>query len=207
MLAAVVWGGVLAAALVTETAHAADHAVVVMYHRFGEDAYSATNIEIEQFESHLAELRSGRYHVMPLEEIVAALKNGTPLPDRAVAITIDDAFTSVYREAWPRLKAEGLPFTLFIATDPLDRGSPDYMTWDQVRELAADGVTIGSQTASHPHMPDLSPAAMREELRRSNERFEVALGKKPALFAYPYGAFGRDVPRPRHVHAATVRLQ
>ena len=31
------------------------------------------------------------YNVLPLEEVAHALKEGTPLPDRTVAITIDDA--------------------------------------------------------------------------------------------------------------------
>src|SRR3546814_10430794 len=90
-----------------------------MYHRFGEHKAAATNITLQQFAAHIAELTSGRYSVLPLPEIVAALREGRPLPDRTVAITIDDAYLSVYREAWPMLKAAGLPFTLFAATDPL----------------------------------------------------------------------------------------
>src|SRR3546814_1721278 len=93
-----------------------------MYHRFGEDDRPSTSIRLSQFEAHIAELTSGRYRVMALPEIVARLRAGQPLPQRAVAITIDDAALSVYREAWPRLKAAGLPFTLFVSTEPLDRG-------------------------------------------------------------------------------------
>lgn len=187
VLAAVAAGGAGSA-----PAAAADHAVVVMYHRFGDGRHPSTNVTLEQFEAHLAELRDGKYRVLPLPEIVTALKNGAPLPDRAVGLSIDDAFLSVYREAWPRLKAEGLPFTLFVATDPLDRGSSDYMNWDQVRELRDGGVTIGSQTGRHPHMPDLDPAALAAELARSNARFVDELGTAPKLFAYPYGEFDLD---------------
>src|SRR3546814_19795417 len=79
-----------------------------MYHRFGEHKAAATNITLQQFAAHIAELTSGRYSVLPLPDIVAALREGRPLPDRTVAITIDDAYRSVYREAWPMLKAAGL---------------------------------------------------------------------------------------------------
>jgi hypothetical protein len=61
------------------------------------------------------------------------------------------------------------------------------MTWDQVRELAEAGVTIGSQTASHLHMPAADAERNRTELARSNARFERVLGYRPDLFAYPYG--------------------
>lgn len=162
-------------------------AVVIMYHRFGEPKYPSTNITLEQFEAHIQELQTGGYRVVGLPEIIAALRDGKPLPDRAVGLSIDDAFRSVYREAWPRLKEAGFPFTLFVATGPIDRKASDYMSWDQIREMAAAGVTIGSQTMSHLHMADASPERNRQELDRSNRRFEEELGHRPDLFAYPYG--------------------
>jgi peptidoglycan/xylan/chitin deacetylase (PgdA/CDA1 family) len=169
-------------------------AVVLMYHRFGESDLPTTSVTLQQFEAHLAELTSGGYHVLALPEIVAALHNGRRLPERSVAITVDDAFLSVYIEAWPRLRAAGLPFTLFVATDPVDRELPRYMTWKQLRELAADPlVTIGAHTASHPHMVEASAEGNREEIRRSLARFERELGTRPALFAYPFGEFSQQV--------------
>ncbi len=172
---------------------AADWASVVMYHRFGEDRHPSTNIRIEQFEAHLAELSSGGYTVLALPEIVEAMKTGGILPDRTVAITIDDAYISTYTEAWPRLKAAGLPFTLFVATNAVDESNSAYMSWEQIRELVADGVAIGSQTAAHPHMPNLSGQRNMQEIRQSNERFEAELGAAPRLFAYPYGEYSAAV--------------
>ncbi len=176
-------------------APAADWASVVMYHKFGESDSPSTNIRIEQFEAHIAELTSGKYSVLPLPEIVRRMREGTALPDRTVAITIDDAFMSVYREAWPRLRAANLPFTLFVATDAIDKGLAGYMSWDQIRELAAAGVTIGSQTRSHPHMPRLDDTANARELIHSNQRFLSELSQRPTLFAYPYGEYGTAVQR------------
>jgi len=165
----------------------APSAVVMMYHRFGESGLPATNIRIPQFEAHLKELATGRYDVRPLPEIVAALKSGRTLKDRTVALTIDDAFRSVYREAWPRLRRAGLPFTLFVATDAVDGGGRDFMTWNQVREMAKAGVTIAAHSASHAHLATLTPEAVGRELEKSNARFEKELGFRPRLFAYPYG--------------------
>ncbi len=179
-------------AVLPGAARAADSAVVVMYHRFGEEAYPSTNITIEQFESHIEELTSGRYTVLPLPEIIASLRAGRPLPERTVGISIDDAYLSVHAEAWPRLKKAGLPFTLFVATNPIDEGVRGFMSWRQIAELAADGVTIGSQTASHLHMPKAGAERNRRELERSNARFMDKLGRRPDLFAYPYGEAGLE---------------
>ena len=174
-------------------AYAADHAVVLMYHRFGETDYPTTNIRLEQFDAHLEILASGDYNVMALADIIDRLQNGQSLPDRAVAITIDDAYLSVYSEAWPRLQAYGFPATIFVATQPVDRNRRGYMSWDQLRELQADEYGIGSQTRTHPHMHMITPDQVEKELRISNDRFIAELGIRPDLFAYPYGEYDLTV--------------
>ncbi len=166
---------------------AENSAVVLMYHRFGEGRYPSTNITIAQFEAHIRELKSGAYTVLPVPEIIAALRRGTPLPERTVGLTIDDAYLSVYTRAWPRLKAAGFPFTLFVATDPLDRKHPNYMTWDNLREMAGAGVTIGHQSASHLHMAKAGAERNSRDIARADQRFRANLGMRPKVFAYPYG--------------------
>lgn len=187
---------VLAAGIGPSTAlSAADSAVVVMYHRFGESAYPSTNIKLEQFEGHLRELSKPEYSVLPIPEIVSRLKSGSPLPDRTVGISIDDAFLSVYQKAFPRLKKMGLPFTLFVATRPIDQNLKGYMSWDQIRELKKNGVTIGSQTNSHLHMAQASESDNRIDLQASNSRFRAELGETPNIIAYPYGEYSLAVGR------------
>ena len=186
ILAGVILGAISAA-------RAADHATILMYHRFGEDKYPSTNVRIAQFEEHLEILASGPYTVWPLEQIISHLQTGTPVPDRTVAITIDDAYLSVFEEAFPRLKERGFHATLFVATRPVDRTLRNYMDWDQLREWQAAGFGIGSQTQTHPHMHRLSTEANREELQVSNERFLAELGIRPTLFAYPYGEYNLEV--------------
>jgi len=163
-------------------------AAVLMYHRFGEDSLPSTSVRLEQFEAHIAELTSGAYHVMPLAEIVGRLRRGEALPNHALAITVDDAALSVYTEAWPRLKAAGLPFTLFVSTEPLDLNLGGYMSWAQLREMAADPlVTVGNHGHTHAHMAWQDEATQREEIEKAAARLQAELGSAPELFAYPYG--------------------
>ncbi len=169
---------------------AAGSATIFIYHRFGEDDIPRTNTTIAQFEAHLAEISAGDYTPMALPDIIAALENGTPLPDRAVAITIDDGYLSVYAQAWPRLRDAGIPFTLFLSTDSIDAEYKSFMRWDHVREMVAGGnVTIGHHGAAHQHMPHYDDARNLVDIRRASLRFKEELGFVPDIFAYPYGEY------------------
>lgn len=187
MIRSLVWLSVLVGVLLPIAAQAAERpgAVVLMYHRFGEDDLPATNIRMEQFRRHLDILDDDGHTVLPLPEIVDALRDGRGLPDKTVAITVDDAFASVHDRAWPLLRAAGLPMTLFVSTDQV--GAPGYMTWDDIAEMADAGVTIGAHGHAHGHMADLSPAEQKADMATSLALFETHLGQHPTLFAYPYG--------------------
>ena len=188
--------GLLALAVWISTpgpAQAAESAVVLMYHRFGENSFPSTNTRLAQFEAHIAELTSGSYTVLPVPEIVAAIREGRALPDRTVGISIDDGYRSVYAEAFPRLRAAGLPFTVFVSADPVDRGFAGFMNWDEIRELRDAGITIGAHTATHLHMPANTIARNREDMKTSNVRLKAELGTVPALFAYPFGEASTEI--------------
>lgn len=187
-------GVLLVGAGVCSPAQAADWATILAYPGVYADNPASDNaIRIEQFEAHLAEIQAGGYHILPLPEVIAALRQHRALPDRTVAITIDEARESVYTEAWPRLRKAGLPFTLFVATDPVDSKTPGYLSWAQIREMAATGVTIGNLTASEPHLPEQTPARVAAEIERANRRLAEELGPAPQMFAYPFGEWSAAV--------------
>lgn len=195
---AIIAGLVLGAAVTTSAAMAQGSAVILLYHRFAEPAFPSTNIRIEQFEAHLDYLAENDFHVWPLERIVEHLQAGELLPDRTVAITIDDAYRSIYEEAYPRLKARDWPFTIFVATEDVDRDAEWSLTWDQVREMARNGGTIANHSHTHEHLARRSPEQSQEEwldqtaadIERAQERLNEELeGAPPPLFAYPFGEY------------------
>ncbi|WP_419903083.1 polysaccharide deacetylase family protein [Kiloniella sp.] len=169
-------------------------AVVIMYHRFDEQKYTSTNTSLDTLRAHIKELKSGPYNVLPLSDIVDAISNNKPLPDRTVGISIDDAFLSFYKKAWPEFKNANLPVTVFTSTQPVEQGLPDYMSWSQLREISADPlITIGNHGHQHTHIINFSLEAQNTDIDTANQLFRRALGKQPSLFAYPYGEISQQL--------------
>lgn len=176
-------------------------AVAFIYHRFGEGAYPTTSVTLEQFDAHLDHLAKGGYEVWPLDKVVATLQEGGKLPARVASITIDDGFASIWTGAYPRLKARKLPFTVFINTDAIDQGRSGYLTWAQVKEMAAHGARFANHTATHDKVWQRRRgedearwgARIRADVGRCQQRLQAELGpsanEEPRLFAFPYGEY------------------
>jgi peptidoglycan/xylan/chitin deacetylase (PgdA/CDA1 family) len=190
-------GGVLTApALVAD-----ESAVVFMYHRFGEQQYPQTNIRVDQFRKQMDHLRDGGFTVIPLAKLVAFLTDNEPLPPKAVVLTIDDAWRSVYEVAYPLLSEYGFPFTVFVSTDPLDNSLPGYLSWDQAREMAANGVSFANHGAGHismvVYLAGESETAWQQRIvddiekgaRRLSEELPAGGQSLKHVFAYPYGEY------------------
>ncbi len=168
-------------------------ASILLYHRFGEDKYPSTSLSIEQLEKHIEILSKPEYNVMRLENVASAITRGESLPDKTVAISIDDAFKSVYTVAWPRLKEANLPFTVFVSTETIDKKYTSMMSWDQIKELYKSGVTIGNHLSSHESMIQLDSNTWKNKIDFAQKRLTEILGEEPSLFAYPYGEANNEM--------------
>jgi hypothetical protein len=78
-------------------AWASEQASIFVYHRFGDQRYPSTNIDVEVFASQLEYLRQNDYNVLYVSDIVRRLKDGIELPPRCVALTVDDGYISLRR--------------------------------------------------------------------------------------------------------------
>jgi peptidoglycan/xylan/chitin deacetylase (PgdA/CDA1 family) len=61
------------------------------------------------------------------------------------------------------------------------------MSWDQILEMDAAGMGIGSHTNTHSKLARFAPDEQRAELEESKRVLELRLGKKVTTIAYPYG--------------------
>jgi len=174
---------------------------ILIYHRFGESKYPTTNVGVDRFREQMAYLLANNYRVISLADLVKAISGQKPLPPKAVVITIDDGFKSVYRQAWPVLESFRFPFTVFINAKSIDKGFNDYMSWDEIREMADTGVDFQDHSYAHARLADI-PDGMNDEqyrnwissdLVKSSLRLIKELGSKPRFFAIPYGEYNKQV--------------
>jgi peptidoglycan/xylan/chitin deacetylase (PgdA/CDA1 family) len=102
----------------------------------------------QKLEQRLELLKKGCYSVIPLDEALPRLRNGT-LPPRSVVITFDDGMYDFYHQAFPRLKNYGFPATVYQTTyytsceRPLFNLICSYMLWKRRGQVIADGAEIG----------------------------------------------------------------
>jgi peptidoglycan/xylan/chitin deacetylase (PgdA/CDA1 family) len=200
------------------------------------------------------------FNVISLDQLLAFIQHGEPLPSWPCLITFDDGYIDNYDNAYPILQKHGFPAVIFLMTDgmnnpvrpwwdvcayyfhhtrkqrlnlplvgefilrkPQDRiiarealmrelkALPDverrailaqlpdllevplpndprlFVTWDQVRELVANGVACQPHTMTHPIMSRISPDEQRQQLVGSKEIIEAETGQKAVVFAYPNG--------------------
>jgi len=183
-------------------ATAADNAVVFMYHHVDDATPASTSISPADFRAQIEYLEREGYAVLPLLELLDALANGRPVPDKSVAITFDDGYRSVLTAALPLLRARQWPFTVFVNTEAVDSGFGIYLSWDDLRALGAQGAAIGNHSVSHTHLvrqlQGESETEWRQRVRReiadATVRLESEVGEFAVpVFAYPYGEYTREI--------------
>ena len=128
-----------------------------------------------------------------------------PPAAKTLAVTFDDAFSSVLERGAPVMTELGVPGTLYVPTDFPDRkptlswpgieqwvGTAYHdelrvLSWAELRRLADAGWEIGSHSSSHPRLTALDDANLDEELRESRRACAAHIGQACTSVAYPYG--------------------
>lgn len=148
-----------------------------------QDKYDITT---EMFEDQLKYLQDNGYTVITLDDLIVDMQNGTTSPvAKPVVLTFDDGWHNQYQYAFPLLQKYGMTATFYIYTNSI--GHKYFLTWDEVKEMDAAGMTIASHTVSHPRMEKLPIARVQKELVDSKQIIEAELGKPIVHFASPGG--------------------
>jgi peptidoglycan/xylan/chitin deacetylase (PgdA/CDA1 family) len=157
-----------------------------MYHRFDENKYPSTNIQMNIFLQQIQLIKDLNYDFIHPENFE---KNfNIPKKQKKILITIDDAFQSFYEVAWPFLKENKIPFILFVSTEPV--GNKGYMTWDQIKEVEKESFAIiGHHSHSHDYLIDVSNEDFIKDIEIANKIFTEKIGYIPSLFSYPFGEY------------------
>jgi peptidoglycan/xylan/chitin deacetylase (PgdA/CDA1 family) len=161
--------------------------LTILYYHGIPDAYRSS------FERQLDTIKRNTW-VLPASHC-GSLRSDKP----SIAITFDDAYVSVARNALPALASHSFHSTIFVPTAMLGGapawqmkdGSPDLlevvMPTEQIATLSSPLVTIGSHSCTHPRLSLLAPGEARREIESSRAILQELTAQDIRLFAFPYG--------------------
>jgi peptidoglycan/xylan/chitin deacetylase (PgdA/CDA1 family) len=116
---------------------------------------------------------------------------GRALPAKPVIITLDDGYRDLYTTAYPILKEHRFKAVAYIVSGFVD--GPGTVTRQEVIEMDANHIEIGSHSVSHPDLTKLAPEELRHQVQDSKLSLEAML-KHPVLdFCYPAGVVNPTV--------------
>jgi peptidoglycan/xylan/chitin deacetylase (PgdA/CDA1 family) len=161
-------------------------------------------------ESRLRMLRDGRYNVLPLDEAVRRLYDGT-LPPRSVALTFDDGMFDFRARALPLLQQFGFPATVYLTTYYSEYNKPifgllcSYLLWRARHRAPQPDVTplFGEPLRWNLSDADGRARAHREILAYS-DREQMTLPERSALAERLSDLLGDDYEAIRAKRILTV---
>lgn len=148
-----------------------------------------------------------------VDQAIAALQSPSGIGGRYFCVTFDDGFRNGLTNAAPVLKDLGVPAAFFLPTkyigldldDDWEEIAPfyqrsyttfdryfEFLNWDECRELADAGFTLGSHTLSHARLSSLKREEAALELSQSKQVIEAQLARPCHHFCCPWGKAGRD---------------
>jgi len=163
--------------------------LALMYHRFEENEYPSTNIKIDVFQKHLNIIKENNISFLNPKNFEFEINKVSE--EKKILLTIDDAFSSFYLNAWPILKKDKIPFILFVSTEAV--GKNGYMSWEEIIEISKeDLVFIGNHSHSHEYLVKYKFEEFEEDILKSIELFEKNLGFNSKFFSYPFGEYSLE---------------
>jgi hypothetical protein len=141
--------------------------------------------------------QSYRYAVTSLAldrhlQLAAKLRSADDCTSTSHRFTFDDGHVSSYRFALPVLTKHAVT-AVFFAIGSYIGNRPDYMTWEQLKELATRGHEIQSHGWSHIPLTQCSNLKLTEELLRSKQTLEDKLQVKVEAISAPHGRLNPTV--------------
>ncbi len=195
---------------------------ILMYHYIsvppeGSHRYRVGNsLPPETFIEHLDYLQVEGYTTIYLKDLISYLATGVPeLPDKPIILTFDDGYEDIYLNAFPALRERGMVATFFIITDFATEAAENdayelYADWEQLAEMAAADMEIGSHSRNHPNLAGKDLDYLVWQALGSQENIEANVGYHPHILSYPagsYDAFVIDVFRSAHFWGAVTTKQ
>lgn len=203
----------LAAAVLWQVAleYRRDRVPILLYHRLLSKADAERGLVPDDemiwvsYDASFAEqmnyLKRAGYTTLDLDDYVQIRAGRMPMPQKPVIVTFDDGYLSTYRMGYPVLKQLGLKAVVFVPPHPDDytrdkiKGVDDFVSAEQMREMAENGVAIQSHTMTHCVLAELDAATAMHELTESRKLLHEFTGRSVEHIAIPRSGYSRRVKR------------
>ena len=161
---------------------------VIYYHDIIEgEGNNAQHTNVETFKKQMEYLVSKGYKTITFDDIEKGEE--ITFKDKYVLITFDDGWVSNYSKIFEFMKERNIKYNIFLEVGAISK-NPEYLTWDQVREMHDSGVVgFGAHTYSHVSMKDIETIDTQKEVEEVNNIIFKEIGFYPVDFCYPYGQF------------------
>lgn len=140
------------------------------------------------FDSQVSTLLQHGYSPLFMSDLAQYFDGKTSLPAKPIILTFDDGYRDFYTDAYPILLKHQVKATAYIISGVL--GKNNYMTAQQVKEIASSGVVeVAAHTVHHVNLKGAPQQELAREIDQSKISLEQLTGRAVIDFAYPYGAF------------------
>lgn len=161
--------------------------LILEYHKVNDWSQDVYTVPTAEFTAQMDELLAQGYTTISLLDFLWAKKGKQPLPEKPLILTFDDGYMDNYTDMLPILEARGMKATVFMVTN--DIGLPGYLSWNALKDMQERGIEIGSHTANHLPLTEMSPAEADNELRASKLIMEWNGIRTIFGFSYPNGKY------------------
>ncbi|HOS42762.1 MAG TPA: polysaccharide deacetylase family protein [Armatimonadota bacterium] len=131
------------------------------------------------------------FTIVSVDEVERALRERRPLPEKAVAVTLDDGYRDNFTCAFPILRRHEAPATVFLVTSVV--GDDAHLTWEHARAMQGERCGFQSHTVHHYDLTTLNDSTLASELVDSRATITAHLRRPVSQLAYPAGAFNDRV--------------
>ena len=172
---------------------------ILCYHRIEDGRKDDYTVSPAQFEAQISALADSGYHAILPDQLYGYLAHNETLPSKPVMITFDDSRVEHATIAAPVLEKHHFKGVFFIMT--ITYNKKNYMTKDQIAQLAKAGHTVGLHTWDHTMVTKYKEEAdWKKEIIDPKKGLGEIIGKPVDYLAYPYGIWNHQATEELNKH-------
>ena len=166
---------------------------ILTYHHVGipSGKWRLNSVSEESFRYQMNFMKRHGFQVISFDDLVEGIKKGHEFTRNTVVLQFDDGYEDNFKYAFPILKKYGFPAMVFLISDIV--GVPDFLTWDEIKEMEKYNFLAGAHTRHHIYLPDADALEAQYEIAGSKKVIEDHLGHSIDYFAYPTGGFTEEI--------------